>query len=92
MIHLGITNDERLIMASNQELPSDIERVEYYREQKLFNLVFEDKNQADQLMPCEMSDEVSQIIKSSPDVIIVAMAQDDQQPYEYIAPLVQIGL
>ena len=43
MIHLGLTNDKRLIMASNQALPSDIERVEYYREQKLFNLVFEDK-------------------------------------------------
>ena len=43
-------------------------------------------------MPCEMSEKASEIIKSSPDLIIVAMAQDDEQPYEYIAPLVQIGL
>lgn len=92
MIHLGITNDERLIMASNQELPSDIARVEYYREQKLFMLVFEDKEHGDQLMPCEMSDEVSDIIKISPDIIIIAMAQEGEQAYEYIAPLVQIGL
>jgi hypothetical protein len=92
MIHLGITNDERLIMASNQAMPSDIARVEYYRDQKLFMLVYEDKEHGDELMPCEMSDDVSHIIKTSPDVIIVVMAQEGQQPYEYIAPLVQIGL
>lgn len=92
MIRLGQTNDGRLIMASNQPLPSDIERIEYYREQKLFMLVFEDKEHEDQLMPCEMSDEVSTIIKASPEIIIVAMTEEGTTPYEYTTPLVQIGV
>ena len=92
MMHLGQTDDGRLMMASNHALPSDIKRIEYYKEQKLFLLVFEDETHEDQLMPCEMSDEVSNIIQSSPDMIIVAMAQEGEEPYEYVTPLVQIGI
>ena len=92
MIRLGQTDDGRLLLASNQPLPSDIKRVEYYREQKLFMLVFENEEHEDRLMPCEMSDEVSEIIKSSPDIIIVVMAEEGQEGYEYIAPLVQLGV
>lgn len=92
MIRLGQTDDGRLLIASNQSLPSDIERVEYFRDQKLFMFVYEDKEQEDQLMPCEVSDEVSDIIKASPDVVIVVMAEENQESYEYIAPLVQIGV
>ena len=92
MIMLGQTESGKLIMASNQPLPSDIERVEYYRDQKLFNFVFEDKNCEDQLMPCEMSDKSHKMITISPDVIIVAMAQAGEEPYEYLTPLVQIGV
>lgn len=92
MIRLGKTNDGRLVMASNDPLPSDIGRIEYYREQKLFNLVFEDENCEERLMPCEMSDSVSEMVKSSPDMIVIAMAQPNMPPYEYIAPIIQIGL
>lgn len=91
MIRLGKTDDGRLIMGCNHQLPADIERVEYYRDQKLFLLKFEGIDE-DRLMPIEMSDEVSATIKISPDVIIVAMAQEGQEPYEYTAPLVQVGL
>lgn len=91
MIRLGRTDNGKLIMGSNQPLPSDVERVEYYRDQKLFNLVFEDDECEDMLMNCEMSRENHELITVSPDMIIVAMVQDGEEPYEYIAPLVQIG-
>lgn len=91
MMHLGQTKDGELIVASNQALPSDILRIEYYREQKLFTLVYEDRSIDDELMPYEMLDEVSDIIKSSPNVIIVVMAQEGEEAYEYKVPLVQVG-
>lgn len=92
MIHLGRTSDGRLIIASNQELPSKIKRVEYYREQKLFTFAFEDEKEEDVLMPYEVSDEVSEIIKASPDVIIVAMAEEGKEPLKYLSPLIQVGV
>lgn len=91
MIRLGKTDTGKLLMGCNHPLPADIERVEYYRDQKLFVLKYENIEE-DDLMPYEMSPEVAEIIKSSPDIIIIAMAQPDEEPYEYIVPLVQIGL
>ena len=96
MIRLGQSVDGRLVMASNQEMPADIARVEYYRDLRLFMLVYEgqDENgeEKSDLMPCEMSKEVAQIIHNSPDIIVVAMNQAGREPFGYIAPLVQIGL
>lgn len=92
MIKLGQTDDGRLIVASNQPLPSKIKRVEYYREQKIFTFAFEDEEEEDILMPLEVSDEVSEIIKGSPDVIIVATASEGEEPSKYLSPLVQIGV
>lgn len=92
MIHLAQSADGRLVLASNQAMPSDISRIEYYRDQKLFQFIFEDTEAEDQLMPAEMSDEVAEIIKKSPDIIVVAMAEEGEEPYGYVAPLVQIGL
>lgn len=92
MIQLGQTDDGRLIIASNQELPSKIKRVEYYREQKLFTFAFEDEDEEDILMPYEVSDEISDIIKGSPNVIIIAMAEEGQERLKYLVPLVQIGV
>lgn len=92
MIKLGQTDDGRLIIASNQRLPAKIAHVEYYREQRIFSFSFEDETEEDMLMPFEVSDEVSEIIKGSPDIIIIAMAEIGEQPQKYLSPLVQIGL
>ncbi len=92
MIHLAQSTDGRLVLASNQPMPSDIKHVEYYRDQKLFQFVYEGDQTEDQLMPCEMSDKVAKIIKKSPDIIVVAMAEHGKEPYGYTAPLIQIGL
>lgn len=92
MIQLAQSSDGRLIIASNQPFPADVERVEYYREQKLFMLVFEGSEGESDLMPCEVNDDVAKIVHASPDVVIMAMNEEGIEPYGYIAPLVQIGL
>lgn len=91
MIQLSKTKDGRLVLACNEEFPSDIVRVEYYRDIKLFMFVFENEDHDNRLMPREISDETATIVKQSPEVI-VAVKVDGIEPYGYIAPLVQIGL
>ena len=92
MIRLAQSDDKRLMVVSNQPFPSDIRRVEYYRDLKLFMLVFENEEDGSDLMPCEISDDVAQKVIQSPDAIIVAMTEQGAEPFGYQVPLVQIGL
>ena len=92
MIQLGRLKDGRLLIASNQELPADILRVEYYREQRLFSLVYENDAEDGELMPIEIPCEISDIIKNSPNIMVVALANGKTEPYGYQVPLVQIGV
>jgi hypothetical protein len=91
MISLGQSNDGRLILASNQPFPSDVARIEYFRDQKLFMLIYEDSDDGSDLLPCEMSNAVSTIVKNSPDVVIIVQDHDKADPYGYVTPLIQIG-
>ena len=92
MIRLGRTEKGHLIIASDEPLPSKVKRVEYYREQKIFTFSYEDEGEDDRLMSYEVSDEVAEIVKSSPDIIIVAMTEDGKDPEKYLCPLVQVGV
>jgi hypothetical protein len=91
MIQLAQAKNGNLVLASDEEFPSDIARVEYYRDLKLFMLAFENENHENRLMPREISDDIASIVKKSPD-IIVAIKVEGVEPYGYITPLVQIGL
>lgn len=84
--------DGRLILGSNQPFPADVKYVEYYREQRLFSLVFEGDEEDSSLMPCELSPETAAIVHSSPSVMVIAMAETGMAPYGYTVPLVQIGV
>ncbi len=92
MIKLAQSKDGRLIIMSNQPFQSNVSRVEYYRDQKLMMLSFQHDENASDLMPCEISAEVDEIIRQSPDILVIAMAGKDTPPYGYEAPLIQIGL
>ncbi len=92
MIKLAQSKDGRLIIMSNQPFESDVSRVEYYRDQRLMMLSFQHDEDACDLMPCEITAEVDEIIRKSPDILVIAMAGKGVPPYGYEAPLVQIGL
>jgi len=92
MIQLAQSGDGRLVVASNQPFPADVQRVEYYRDLKLFMLVYEGEEEESDLMPCEMPDNVTDLIHQSPDVVVIAMKEGEGEPYGYLAPLVQIGV
>lgn len=92
MIELGQASDGRLILGSSQPFPADIKHVEYYREQRLFSLVFDTDVEQSQLMPCEISPQVAATVQSSPKIMVIAMAEPGAEPYGYMVPLVQIGV
>jgi len=90
MIHLGKAADGRLVMGCNHKLPDQVKRVEYYRDQRLFMLIFQ--NEEDQLMPCEMAGDIADIIQKSPNIVVIVKAEEDKEPMGYEVPLVQIGI
>ncbi len=92
MIELGRLKDGRLLIACNEDMPTDIIRVEYYREQRLFSLVYENEEDDGEIMPVEIPYEINDIIKNSPNIMVIAMASQNAKPYGYQVPLVQIGV
>lgn len=92
MIRLGQAKDGRLVLGSNEAFPADIKYVEYYKEQRMFSLVFDTDDEQSELMPCELSPDTAAIVHTSPNIIVIAMAENNTNPYGYIVPLVQIGV
>jgi len=92
MIRLGQAVDGRLIIGSNEQFPADIKHVEFYREQRLFSLVFDTPDEESALMPCEICPKTAALVKASPNIMIIAMAEAGAEPYGYMVPLVQIGV
>jgi hypothetical protein len=92
MIRLGQAMDGRLILGSNEPFPADVKYVEYYKEQRLFSLVFDTEDEQSSLMPCELCPRTAAIVKASPNIMVIAMAEAGMEPYGYMVPLVQIGV
>lgn len=92
MIKLGQSIDGRLVLGSNQTFPANVKHVEYYRDQRLFTLVFETEDEETALMPTEIDDRTASIVRASPNIMVIAMAEIGQKPYGYTVPLVQIGI
>lgn len=96
MIRLGQADDGRLVLGSSEAFPADIKYVEYYRDQRLFNLVFDTEVEDSDLMPLELCDKTAAVVKASPNIMIIAMAGQpkgaDGQAYGYMVPLIQVGV
>lgn len=84
--------DGRLIIGSNQPFPAYVKHVEYYKEQRLFSLIFDNDDEESALMPCEISQVSAAIVQASPNIMIIAMAEGGKEPYGYMVPLIQIGV
>lgn len=92
MIRLARLEDGRLALTSNRPFPADILRVEYYREQRLFLLVYETEEAGSDLMPCEIRPETADLVQSSPDIQVIMLPENEQGPYGYTVPLIQVGV
>lgn len=89
-IELGILKDGGVMLVSDQPLPHIIKRVEFYRDQKLFMLVYNNSDEDSDLMHFEVPADMAYPVEKSPDVIIFSMYKD-RAPVGYKVPLIKVG-
>ena len=90
-IELGILKDGRVMLACDAPLPDVVRRVEYYREQRLFMLVYNDfEKHGDKLMECEIPDHLALPVEKSPNIVVFTLFKDEE-PLGYKVPLVKVG-
>ncbi len=89
-VELGILHDGGIMLVSDTPLPDMVCRVEYYREQRLFMLVYDDDENAEDLMQYEVPQRLVRPVECSPNIIIYSLFPE-QEPLGYKVPLVQVG-
>jgi hypothetical protein len=89
-IELGILNDGGVMMVSDRPLPHIVKRVEFYRDQRLFMLVYHTAEEDGELMHYEVPENMSYPIEKSPNVIIYSLFPD-HEPIGYKVPLIKVG-
>jgi len=88
-IELGILHDGRVTIVCDQPLPGVVSRVEYYREQRLFQLVYKNEEET-QMMECEIAPEFTAPVEKCPNIIIFTLFPG-LEPLGYKAPLIKVG-
>ena len=89
-IELGMLNDGGVILVSDSSLPYLVRCVEYYCDQCLIMLIYDDNESNDELMHYEVSSCMTEQIKRSPDIAIYSLFPD-HEPIGYKVPLIKIG-
>lgn len=89
-IELGLLHDGGIMMVSDQPLPDMVCRVEYYRDQRLFMLVYDDEQSGEELMHYEVPADMSEPIQKTPNIMVYSL-YPDREPIGYKVPVVQVG-
>jgi hypothetical protein len=89
---LGTMPDGTIVLAMGRPFPHPLKRVEYYRDQKLFKLIYDDGSDDGELIEYEVSDQAATLIKQSARNIYVISAENRNTPDGYDVPLVQVGV
>ena len=90
-INLGELPNGDLILATDEAFPSDVKRVEYYRSQKLFMLIYEDEDRESDLMHYELSDLIANKVEKKSNLMIVEPNPETGLHQGYFASLIQVG-
>jgi hypothetical protein len=89
---LGQFPDGAFVLACDDPLPHAIKRVEYYKDQRLMMLVYDDPEHEGDLMNCELCDDVAKSFeKNASDLTIISNATSDYAEI-YRAPIIQVGV
>lgn len=89
-VELGVLHDGGVMLVSDRPLPDIVCRVEYYRQQRLFMLVYYDEAIEEDLMHYEVPQQMVDAVERTPNVIIYSLFPN-HEPIGYKVPLVQIG-
>ena len=89
-IELATLKDGGVMLVSDQPLPHIVKRVEFYREQRLFMLVYHGEEEQAELMHYEVPANMAYPVDKCPSVMIYSMFPD-HAPIGYKVPLVKVG-
>ncbi len=90
-IELGVLHGGDVMLVSDTPLPDIVCRVEYYRDQRLFMLVYDGEDCSDdELMHYELPERMAQPVENTPNIIIYSLFPNNE-PIGYKVPLVQVG-
>ncbi len=87
-IELGVLHDGGVMLVSDSPLPDIVCRVEYYRDQRLVMLVYNDDDQ--DLMHYEIPERMTKPVEKTPNIVIYSLFPN-HEPIGYKVPLVQVG-
>lgn len=89
-IELAKMNDDRILLVSDEPMPDIVKRVEYYREQRLFMVIWYDENIEELLMHHEVPIDFAMAIEKTPNILVYSM-YPDHDPIGYKVPLIKVG-
>ncbi len=89
-VEIGVLHDGGVMLVSDAPLPDMVCRVEYYRDQRLFMLVYDNEDTDDDLMHYEIPERLAGPVESAPNIIVYSL-YPHQEPLGYKVPLVQVG-
>ena len=89
-VELGVLKDGGVTLMADAPFPEIIKRVEFYRDQRLFMLVYDNANQDSELMHFEIPDYMARPVEKSPNVVMYCIFPD-HAPVGYTVPLIKVG-
>ncbi len=89
-IELGLLHDGNVMMVSDTPLPNIVCRIEYYREQRVFMVVYDDDDHTEEMMHYEVPENMKSPVENTPNIMIYSLFPD-HEPIGYKVPLVQVG-
>lgn len=90
-IELGQLPDGDLALVCGQPLPGDIKRIEYYRDQRLFMLVYDLPDHEGDLMHYELKADVAEKVQRRSSLVVIEPDKVTGKACGYYASLIQVG-
>lgn len=90
-IELGQLPDGDLALVCGAALPADLKRVEYYRAQRLFMLVYDLPDHEGELMHYELKPEVAQKVQRCSSLVVIEPNKKTGKATGYYTSLIQVG-
>jgi hypothetical protein len=88
---IGELPDGDLAIVSDVTLAADIKRVEYYRDQRLFMLVYDLPDHEGDLMHYELQPSVAEKVQRRSSLVVIEPDRATGKPSGYYTSLIQIG-
>ena len=90
-IELGELPDGDLVLVSDTTFPADVKRIEYYRDQRLFMVVYDDPAHEGDLMHYELADDVARKVERRSSLVVIEPDIMTGKPMGYYTSLIQVG-